>query len=143
MPLYELINPSDPYTFEAPNLEVASVAACLLSTRFGAKPVGDEDSESTPVLVGWDEWLNTRGIDGEWIKSHRIEIAAALDSFLIGKPGDRADVEDMLAELPEEKRKAWRAHRQDRHRTSMNRIGEEAYQLAEQLRGKEAEPDAP
>ena len=42
MPIYELVNPSDTYTFEAPNIEVAGVAACLLSTGFGARRVGDD-----------------------------------------------------------------------------------------------------
>lgn len=35
MNVYELINPSDPYTFEAPNIEIAGAAVVLLSTAFG------------------------------------------------------------------------------------------------------------
>lgn len=134
MPIYELINMSDPYTFEAPNIQVAGAAAVLLSTGFGAKRVGDDVEESTPVLFGWDEWLKEQGIEKEWIESHAREVADALDSFLIGSPASRQDVEDMLAELPPKKRAAWRARRQDRHRGSLNKIGERAYQLAAQLR---------
>lgn len=52
--LYELINPSDPYTFLAPNVEVAGVVVAMLGTGYGAKPV-EGDSESTPILFGWDE----------------------------------------------------------------------------------------
>ena len=40
----------------------------------------------------------------------------------------------MLAELPPDKREAWKAKRQDRHRTSMNQIGERASSLAKGLR---------
>lgn len=135
MPIYELINPSDPYTFEAGSIEVAGVAAATLSTGFGAQEVGCEDEgESTPVMFGWDEWLKEHGIDSDWIAAHRTEIADALDSFLIGNPADRQDVEDMLAELPPDKQESWKARRQDRHRTSMNQIGESATNLARRLR---------
>lgn len=137
MPVYELINPSDPYTFEAPNIEVAGAAVVLLSPAFGAKRVGDEVDERTPMLVGWEEWMKEHGIDDDaWWDAHRGQVADALDSFLIGKLAHRQDVLDMLAELPEGKREAWRARRQDRHRSSINEIGETAYDLARQLRAK-------
>ena len=42
--LYELVNPSDPYVFEADSLEVATLTVYLLSTAYGAKPIeGDEE----------------------------------------------------------------------------------------------------
>lgn len=138
MPIYELINPSDPYTFEAESIEVAGAAVVYLSTSFGAREVGceDDEGESTPTLFGWEEWLKDRGIDSDWIAAHRTEIADALDSFLIGDPATRQDVEDMLAELPPDKREAWKAKRQDRHRTSMSKIGEAATDLAQRLRAR-------
>jgi hypothetical protein len=134
--LYELVNPSDPYTFYAPSVEVAGVAAYSLSTGFGATPVAG--GESSPVLFGWVEWFEAKGIDNAWCEAHLAEIADALDSFLIGSAAHRADVESMLDELPAEKREAWRAKRQDRHRSSMNQIGEAAYARAKQLRQKAA-----
>lgn len=135
MPVYELINPSDPYTFEAPNLDVAGATAVLLSPGFGAKRVDDDVDEFTPVFFGWQEWLDEHGIDKEWVAKHKGEVADALDSFLIGDVNRRQDVVDMLAVLPPEQREDWRARRQKRHRTSLNRIGEAAYKLAAQLRG--------
>jgi hypothetical protein len=135
MKLYELINPSDPYTFYAPNIEIAGVAAALLSTGFGAKPV-DGEGESSPVLFGWGEWMKDKGIDSKWIELHSNEIAAALDTFLIGGAAARGDVEKMLEMLPEEKRQEWKESRQDRHRSSMTQIGETAYKLAATLRPK-------
>lgn len=133
--LYELINPSDAYTFYAPSIEVAGVCAVLLSTGFGARPV-DGEGESTPVLFGWNEWLESRGINTEWVDQHCEEIAAAYDSFLIGDARKRADVESMLAMLPEDKRQEWRDQRQDRHRSSLNQIGEAAYAKAKAMRGR-------
>lgn len=134
MKLYELINPSDPYTFYAPSIEIAGAAVVLLSSNFGAKQVHDENAESTPVLFGWDDWLKDRGIDDQWVKANRLEIADALDSFLIGGSDKRADVESMLEMLPEDKREQWKNERQDRHRSSMCQIGEGAYKMAKNLR---------
>ncbi len=135
---YELINPSDPYTFKAPNLEVAGAAVVLLSTSYGAEQVDPKPEPgsdcSTPVLFGWQKWLDARGINDTWVVEHAKEIADALDSFLIGKPSERKDVESMLAMLTKKQQEKWRAERQDRHRTSMSQIGETAYQTAANLR---------
>jgi len=134
MTLYELVNPSDAYTFYAPSIEVAAACAVMLSPGFGATPVSG-DGESTPILFGWQEWLDDRGINSEWVNEHRNEIAEAYDSFLIGDAAKRADVESMLEMLPEDKRREWRDQRQDRCRSSLSRIGEAAYAKAKQLRG--------
>jgi hypothetical protein len=145
MTLYELINPSDHYTFYAPSIEVAGTAVLLLSKGFGAAPVSGE-GESSPILFGWEVWLDDKGIDRDWIKAHSVEIADALDSFLIGDAEARADWESMLEAqpftVPPEKRAELRNQRQDRHRTSMNQIGESAYALAKQLRAKKDQEDS-
>ena len=134
--LYELINPSDPYTFHAPSLEIAGVCAVLLSTGYGATPLEGDSDETTPILFGWKEWLDARGIDDAWMIAHYSEIADAYDTFLIGGEKERKDVESMLAMLPEEKREEWRAQRQDRHRSSLSAIGERAYKYAKHFREK-------
>lgn len=126
MPVWELINPSDCYTFEAPNIEVAGVVAVFLSTSFGAKRIDQRDDERTPVLFGWNEWLEDRGINEAWIDEHAGEIAAAFDSFLIGSYQQRLDYLAILAAVPVEKRREVIAERQERRRTSMNKIGEAA-----------------
>lgn len=136
MPVYELINPSDPYTFEADDIRIAGFCAAYLSTGFGARRVGDGAEESTPVLIGWGDWLKEQGITKEFVQSNATKIADAFDSFLIGDAKICEDVKSMLAELPPEKREAWRANRQDRHRPSMNQIGEAAYAAAKHLRAK-------
>ena len=137
MPLYELINPSDPYTFRAPSLEIAGAAAAMLSTGFGAvqyDPPAEDDS--TPVLFGWNDWMESRGMDKSWFLAHLAEIADALDSFLIGGRNTRADVEDAMSRMDEKNREEFRASRQNRYRTSLNQIGEAAYNLSKRLRAK-------
>lgn len=135
--IYRLINPSDPYTFEAPSIEVAGVCACLISMSCGAESA--DGNERTPILFGWQEWLDERGVGEEWMKQHYGEIADAFDSFLIGDLNARADVESMLALLPEDKRKQWKDERQNRHRSSLNEIGEAAYKYAARFRKKATE----
>lgn len=78
-PVWELINPSDPYTFRAPDVRVAGVAAFMLSPAYGVKMVNGE--ERSPLVTGWDEFVLKHGIDEEWIDSHAYEIAEAFDSF--------------------------------------------------------------
>ncbi|MBE4080524.1 hypothetical protein ACJO2A_19710 [Vibrio parahaemolyticus] len=48
MTLFELITPSDPYTFYAPNLEVAAVVAYSLSSHYGAVSV--DNPEERPQI---------------------------------------------------------------------------------------------
>lgn len=130
--LFELVNPSDPYTFYAPSVQIAGIVAYSLAPGFGAKAVGQD--LSTPVFLGWDEWMQSHGIDDDFAEQHRSEIADAFDSFVIGTAARRADVESMLARLPESERQAWRDERQDRHRSSESKIGEVAYEYAKRLR---------
>ena len=48
---YELINPSDPYTFLAADQETAALVIGILGTSYAAKPKeGDREVPSVPVL---------------------------------------------------------------------------------------------
>jgi hypothetical protein len=134
LPLWELINPSDPYTFRAASVEIAAAVAFLLSPSYGARNVATD--EGTPMLTGWPEWLSVRGIDGAWSLNHAEEIATAMDSLLFGLAEDRDALEKMIAMVPEAEQKDWIAKRQGRVRTSMNRIGEKAYREAIWWRSK-------
>lgn len=130
--IWQLINPSDPYTFLAPTVEIAAVAVAFLSTGFGAATL--DGSQSTPILFGWGAWMKEHGIDEEWINKHEAEIADALDSMLIGDVADREDADEILTRLPADERQQWRASRQERRRTSINQIGQRAYKLAAHIR---------
>jgi hypothetical protein len=130
--LFELINPSDPYTFEAESIEIAGVVTVILSSSFGAKSL-DPPYESTPILFGWDAWLADRGIDNEFLSTNAEAIARAFESFIIGSASDRRELELVLKELPVERRESFIRERQERMRSSFNQIGERAYMLAKQF----------
>lgn len=133
--LFELINPSDPYTFEAPSIEIAGAAAVLLSTSYGAKCLdAGQEHLRTPMIWGWDAWLTSRGITHEWMADHGAEIATALESLVIGNLAARRDVETQLAKLPADKRAEELANYLEAHRTSMHNIGFEALRIAGMLR---------
>lgn len=137
MKLYELANPSDAYTYKAPNIVVAGVCASLLSHGFSAVPITDESEPRPPILFGWGEWYKENGIDNAWLNANKLVIADCFDSFLIGDASKRKDVEEMLAMLPDDKKQQWRDERQDRNRSSMNTIGESAYSYAKYFRERE------
>ena len=132
-PLWELINPSDPYTFRAPDVRVAGMAAFIMSHAYGAKRVGG--GECSPMILGWDEWAAKHGIDEQWIDSHAHELAEAFESFLIGPVEDRAEVEASISAIqsPADARK-WKLDRQDKLRSSLSAIGEAAYLAGDQFR---------
>jgi hypothetical protein len=145
---YELVNPSDKYTFLAPNLVIAACAVLILGEgRYGAHRV-DNEEERVPIFLfgGHDVWLKEQGVDDfpEYIKSHGAEISACLDSFLIGSHEDRRRMERVLAEVrdPADRERAQeRWH--DERRSSMNNIGLVAKRYAKILREKAAKAERP
>lgn len=135
MPIYELINPSDSYTFEAPDLTTAGVVAALLSTKYGARRVDKDEDETTPILFGWDEWLTDRGVDSDWIDDHRDELADSYGSFLIGDFSSREEFNRELQGIPnKDRQEELRKQRHDQLRSSMNNIGDAAFRMADKLR---------
>lgn len=133
--LYELINPSDPYTFYAPDNVTAGLAVALLSTRFGASLVdGDDAGWQSPVLFGWKEWnAENVGDVGAWLTQNKAVLVTVWRTMLIGKVGDRRTLEDMLACVPVSDHARLMAIRHDRERSSMNDIGAYARNLADRL----------
>lgn len=125
--VYEIVNPSDAYTIKAPFLVAAVAVAILGNGKYGIP--------GSPILFGWDKWIKKKvGDIGEYIDRHRTEIAAALDSVLIGNEADRLDVESALLLIPVDQREQWLSARHERLRTSMNNIGANARHIANQLR---------
>ena len=139
---YELINPSDPYTFIAEDLETAALAVFLISTLFGAKP--KDGGEDVPVFIlgGAREWYSERfgRTPDEGLAAKRNSVAKALSSMMYGCFEDRRRYEAALAAITDEQKKeefiaAW----QDGH-SSMNDIGTYCHKLAKSFRlAKEAE----
>jgi hypothetical protein len=92
---FNLINPSDPYTFEADDLEVAAVAVCLLGEgKYPADAMGadaDQGNNVPPFLFGGhDEWFTARfgaGFEDTTLHclTHRTDaVARVLESMKLG-----------------------------------------------------------
>ncbi len=145
---YELINPSDAYTFYAPSLLIAACAVFIVGEgKYGAHRVDDEEDHVPLFLFGGHEtWLKDHGVEdlGAYIEAHRPEIAACLESFLIGDHADRVRMERVLDAIRdpadrEAAREAWH----DERRSSMNNIGLVAKRYAKILREKAAKAEQP
>ena len=49
---FDLVNPSDPYTLEADDLQVAGVACCLLGNgKYGLTGLGDDAGQDVPMFL--------------------------------------------------------------------------------------------
>lgn len=139
--LFNIVNPSDPYTIEAPSLDVAAVASILLGQ--GRYPFDSLDGgENVPLFMfgGADKWTKTHFDETLMELSNRVmdtklsEVVECLDSVLYGNEQDRVS---FFAETNGMDRPNFEAHRmmrQDSKRSSMNDIGERAYRMAAKLR---------
>ena len=121
---FDICNPSDPYTMEAPDLEIAAVAVSLLGDgRYPLTGLGDDKGQDVPPFLfgGHDEWFTSKfGMNFEEtvtkaIRHRSQELAAALDSVTL----------------------------QSSRRTSMNDIGGRAEDLAKAVRQKAAKEPSP
>lgn len=120
---FDLMNPSDPYTLEADDLQVAAVACCLLGNgKYGLTGLGDDAGQDVPVFLlgGHDEWFVSKfGMNYEDTATHALNhrndaLARAFESVTLGSE----------------------------ERSSMNNIGGKARDIAQALRLKAAELDA-
>ena len=104
---FEIINPSDAYTMEAVDLQVAAVACCFLGDgRYGLEALGEDRNKDRDVpiflLGGHDEWFSekfglTFGACAENVMKQRTdELADALDSVAL-KSGERTSMNDIGA----------------------------------------------
>lgn len=138
---YELINPSDPYTFIAENNEVATLTVFSLGIAYGAQ--NQEGETVTPVFLfssrdnaaNWYKDTFKRTTD-EGLEANLNAVADALDSMMLGNFEDRKRYQTALEYIDdEEKREKFKAEWQDA-RSSMNDIGTYAHNLAKKLKEK-------
>lgn len=139
MMLWEVMNMSDYYTIKSDDF-AAACGACLLlgNGNYGLVPIS-EDAAEMPIFLfspvdRIDRWLSENKIADscDALFSRREEIAAALDTVVIG---DRGEYETELAKINDsgatlEFKSLW--HK--KHRTSANDIGKRAVSLAEAMR---------
>lgn len=132
---YELINPSDPYTFIAHNKEVSALTVFCLSTMYGAK--SEDGNAEIPIFLlgGAEEWYQQefgRTVE-EGLDAEKENIAHSLISFMYGDFEDRRRYNIALNSITDDDKreefiKAW----QD-GRSSMNDIGTIAHERGKRL----------
>lgn len=132
---YELINPSDPYTFIADDYETAALVVFAVSTLYGAKPKEGEDTVPVFIFGGAEEWyieqFGRSSYDG--LKAKKKQVEAALSSMELGHFKDRQRYETALAAIAEPDKQEQFITEWDNERTSLNNIGAYCRKLAAEL----------
>lgn len=144
MNVYEIINPSDPVTFEAPDDKVAIFAVLAVhGTRYGVTRDGDA---VLPLLFlsirtsdALESWLNDQGITGEWEAENLGAVADALDSAIVCSADNYASIRDAVRAGGGDVAIALRAFNESR-RTSLNDICGRGYEAAARIRALLEEP---
>lgn len=144
--LYEIINPSDPYTMECERFDVASAAILFLGEGRYAGRCGD-DTKSVPLFFfgGAEKWFKeTHGVElGEFLAKEKAAIGDALANVAIGSVQDRTDFNAAVAAISDlAARQRFIEERHDHRRSSMNNIGKRAMRLAEAMRKSAESPHA-
>lgn len=135
--IYEIVNPSDPYTMKSDN-ELAARLACLFLGE-GAYGLRNENDLSVGeiFLFGASKEGLDRTFGGDFdkaVEDNRADIVSALESVLIGGIGARQEAESAIEKMGPADAEKWLAERHDRRRSSMNNIGKRAAALAESLK---------
>ena len=149
--LYEIINPSDPYTIEADSLDVA-LAACLFlgDGQYAFEPLTDGPRIPLFLFGGVETWCqghfnqSLEATLNHVLKEKCTELADCMDSCLIGKASDRATYLNALELIDDpSKREQWRAKWHEDRRSSLNDIGSRAFKMAQNFRAESKNPLAP
>lgn len=138
---YEIINPSDETTFEAPNLMVASLVTILLGGgQYGAKPE-DPEAEEVPLMlfggaeVWWAEHFD-EPMEGA-VDRHAGAVSAALRTVCYGGIDQRRLYDSAMRAIDDpDKAAAFIEEWNDRNRSSMNNIMGRAHAIADKLDGR-------
>jgi hypothetical protein len=145
--IFEIVNPSDPYTIEAPDLAIAAVACFLLGKgAYAFEPLDADKDQRVPIFLAGlagdvEKWcaqkfaMTSRQLFDHVLQRRPKELIDCLQSCLIGRRADRDDFAEFSRALDDDKKIAeLRIARHKRRVTSLNDIGRRAYGLAEQLR---------
>lgn len=136
---YELINPSDKYTFVAQDFEVAALAVFSLGTAYGATP--KDGGKEVPIFLfggtdGATAWYKDEfgHIPDDGLKEKGEAVADALLSFMLGGFEDRRRYELALAAIDDPAKKARFIYDWQEGRSSINNIGGKAHRLGRILK---------
>lgn len=148
---YDIINPSDACTFLAPDRDIALATLALLGEGdYGGRPltrdgerVTEEDRAKLEVPIflftgSYEAWWTANGWSEEPIEkiltARKPEVSEALRSCAYGDLEDRRTYESACAAITDPERLAkFKADWEDRRRSSMNRIVNRAWLLADRL----------
>ena len=155
--LYEIVNPSDPYTILAESLDVAFVACLFLGNGHYAFDPLQEGGVKIPLFLfggteGREAWCQEhlhepfeavlKRVTTEPLKV--AELATCFESCLIGRFEERETYQAGLDLIDDpENRVAWRVRWHDTRRSSLNDIGNRAHEMAVRLRKKIPGPLVP
>ncbi|MEO4181419.1 hypothetical protein [Acinetobacter pittii] len=139
--IFELINPSDKCTFEAPNLKIAAIVTCVLGNgQYSAKGMQHDLDVPFFLFGGHEEWFVSRfgtNFEETLVEVRNAEKQDLVDSFnsvLLGSYLDRTAFFKAynLIKDPTEQNK-WRREWLDERRSSFNNVCERAWNYAEQV----------
>jgi hypothetical protein len=100
---FTIINPSDPYTIECADLEIAAIACCLLGNgRYAFKSIDADAGAGVPLFLfgSPDPWFVEKfGMSyehtAEHVLTHRtIDLANAFESVTLGR-SERSSLNDI------------------------------------------------
>ncbi len=139
--LFNIINPHDPYTLEAPDLEIAANAIALIGKgAYGLHELSGDQSGHVPMfpIDGHDEWFTKQfGRDFKASLEHVMAtrsdaLSKALASVFVGTPADKREFDrDAAACADEAEFHKLLTTRHDALRGSSNDIGRFAWGLAD------------
>ena len=133
---YELINPSDPYTFIAADYETAVLTVFCLGPAYGARP--KDGGEEVPIFIfgGAVDWYKEKFLHtpDDGLDEKGQAVADALASMMLGDFEDRRRYELALSAIDDPEKKARFIDEWQDGRSSLNDIGGEAHKLAERMR---------
>jgi hypothetical protein len=157
--LYRIVNPSDLYTIECPDLEIAALACVLLGQgQYAFEPIDARNAKlvqpAVPLFLFGDAgpWFQENfNVDAQGLyrrvkddPGRCAQLADALDGVLIGDAQDRELFAVACSFMPDsEKRERFRTIWHDKKRSSMNDIGTRAREIAKRLRDGAAQPVIP
>lgn len=139
--LFNIINPHDPYTMEAPDLEIAANAIAMIGAgQYGLHELSGDQSGNVPIFLtdGHDEWFTKQfGRNFAASLTHVMDtrpddLAKALASVFVGTPTDKRNFEHEARDcVNEEEFHSLLTKRHDALRGSTNDIGRYAWGLAD------------
>lgn len=158
---YEIVNPSDMCTFLAPDREIALGVLALVGEGFyggralardGKNILDDERAKlDIPLFLSgittpYEDWWRREGWSEEplerVLKTREPALVAALRTVQYGDLEDRRTYDSALAAIDDDaKRAAFKRDWEDRRRSSMNRIVQRAWRIADGIE-KMRPPDA-